>query len=114
MGRELRLITKIVPLKTQLQVPLHLLGHRKSLGPVLAEETQMLPTQKFHYVQELIDAFDNHYSNEYLPSWTNCLNESMNTWLNKYAQSFMCVPRKPHPFRDDYHSIADSDDGKSI
>ena len=26
----------------------------------------------------------------------------------------MCVPRKPHPFGNEYHSIADGDGGKSI
>ncbi|KAL7475080.1 hypothetical protein ACHAW6_001012 [Cyclotella cf. meneghiniana] len=69
---------------------------------------------KFHDVRELIDAFNDHYSDEYLPSWINVLDESMNTWLNKYAPGFMCVPRKPHPFGNEYHSIADGDDGKPI
>ena len=53
---------------------------------------------KFHDVRELINAFNEHYSDEYLPSWLNCLDESMNSWLNKFAPGFMCVPRKPHPF----------------
>jgi hypothetical protein len=69
---------------------------------------------KFHDVRELINAFNEHYSDEYLPSWLNCLDESMNTWLNNYAPGFMCVPRKPHPFGNEYHSIADGDDGKPI
>ena len=37
---------------------------------------------EFHDVRELINAFNEHYSDEYLPSWLNCLDESMNTWLN--------------------------------
>ena len=51
---------------------------------------------------------------KYCPSWLNCLDESMNTWLDKYCPGFMCVPRKPHPFGNEYHSIADGDGGKPI
>ena len=36
----------------------------------------------FHEVQEMIDAFDDHYSSEYKPSWLSCIDESMNLWLN--------------------------------
>ncbi len=38
----------------------------------------------------------------------------MSSWLNKFCPGFMCVPHKPHPFGNEYHSIADGDDGKSI
>ena len=69
---------------------------------------------RFHEVRKLIDAFNNHYAHSYHPSWLNCLDESMSSWLNKFCPGFMCVPRKPHPFGNEYHSIADGDDGKSI
>ena len=32
----------------------------------------------------------------------------------KYCPGFMCVPRKPHPFGNEYHLIADGDDGKPV
>jgi hypothetical protein len=35
----------------------------------------------------------------------------MNTWLNKYCPGFMVVPRKPHPYGNEYHSITDGDKG---
>ncbi|KAL3810770.1 LOW QUALITY PROTEIN: hypothetical protein ACHAXA_001595, partial [Cyclostephanos tholiformis] len=69
---------------------------------------------RFHEVRKLIDEFNNHYAHSYNPSWLNCLDESMSSWLNKFCPGFMCVPRKPHPFGNEYHSIADGDDGKSI
>ncbi|KAL7476887.1 hypothetical protein ACHAW6_002716, partial [Cyclotella cf. meneghiniana] len=76
---------------------------------------------KFHDVQELIDAFNDHYSDEYLASWINCLDESMNTCdgsmntlLNTYAQGFISVPCKPHRFGNEYHYIADGDDRMPI
>ena len=62
----------------------------------------------------MIDAFNDHYANEYAPSWLSCLDESMNSWLNKFCLGFMSVPRKPHPLGNEYHSIADGDDGKAI
>ncbi|KAL7484899.1 hypothetical protein ACHAW6_010504 [Cyclotella cf. meneghiniana] len=65
-------------------------------------------------LEELINAFNEHYSDEYLPSLLNCLDESMNTLLDKYVPGSMCVPCKPHPFGNEYHSIADDDDGKPI
>ena len=37
----------------------------------------------------------------------------MSTWLNKFCPGFMTVPCKPHPFGNEYHSIADGDDGKA-
>jgi hypothetical protein len=39
----------------------------------------------------------------------------MSSWLNKFCPGFICVPpRKPHPFGNEYHLIADGDDGRSI
>ncbi len=53
---------------------------------------------KFHEVQKMIFLFNLHYEQNYIPSWLSCLDESMNSWLDKYSPGFMCVPRKPHPF----------------
>ena len=69
---------------------------------------------RFHEVRQMIDAFNDHYAEEYIPSWLNCLDESMNSWLNKFAPGFMNVPRKPHPDGNEYHSIADGDDGQPV
>ena len=69
---------------------------------------------RFHEVRKMIDEFNNHYAHSYHPSWLNCLDESMSSWLNKFCPGFMCVPCKPHLFGNEYHSIADGDDGKSI
>jgi hypothetical protein len=71
---------------------------------------------RFHEVRQMIDAFNDHYEEEYIPSWISCLDESMVAWLNKWCPGFMIVivPRKPHPRGNEYHSIADGDDGKPI
>ena len=61
----------------------------------------------FHNVRQMIDTFNEHYDMEYVPYWLNCLYKSMNSFLNKFCPGFMCVPRKPHPFGNEYHSIVD-------
>ena len=69
---------------------------------------------RFHEVRQTINAFNDHYEENYIPSWLSCLDESMNSWLDKFCPGFMTVPRKPHPLGNEYHSIADGDAGKPI
>ncbi|KAL3773990.1 hypothetical protein ACHAWO_004625 [Cyclotella atomus] len=69
---------------------------------------------KFHDVRQMIDAFNQHYEDNYTPSWLSCLDESMNTWLNKNCPGFMVVPRKPHPEGNECHTIADGDKNAPI
>ena len=52
---------------------------------------------RFHEVRQMINAFNNHYEENYIPSWLSCLDKSMNSWLDKLFPGFMAVPRKPHP-----------------
>jgi len=69
---------------------------------------------KFHDVRQLIDEWNLHYEENYSPSWLGCLDESMSTWLNKFCLGFMHVPRKPNPNGNEYHTIADGDQGRPI
>ncbi len=38
----------------------------------------------------------------------------MSSWLNQHCPGFMYVPHKPNPSGNEYHSIADGDQGKPI
>ncbi len=69
---------------------------------------------RFHEVHQMLDAFNDHYDQNYVALWLSCLDESMSSWLSKFCPGFMCVPRKPHPFGKEYHTIADGDQGKAI
>ena len=62
------------------------------------KEAPLLFTDRFHEVRQMIDAFNHHYEQNYSPSWMNCIDESMNSWMNKYCPGFMTLPRKPHLF----------------
>jgi hypothetical protein len=70
----------------------------------------LLFVDMFHEVRQMIEAFNEHYEREYSPAWISCLDELMNSWLNKFCPGFMVCPRKPWPFGNKYHSIADGDE----
>ena len=43
---------------------------------------------------------------KFQPGWLSCMDESMSPWTNKYTcPGHMCVPRKPWPVENEYHSI---------
>ena len=60
----------------------------------------------FHEVRGLIKAWNANMTEVFQPSWLSCLDESISIWFSKYTcPGWMCVPRKPHPFGNEYHSI---------
>lgn len=63
---------------------------------------------KFYEVREMEDCFNDPYECEYVSSYLTCLDESMAIWLNQYCPGWMCVPRKPHPFGNKRHTLADT------
>ena len=69
------------------------------------KDAPLLFHDKFHEVCQMIDAFSDHYTAEYTPSWLNCIDESMSLWLNSFCPGFMSFPRKPQRQGNEYHSI---------
>ena len=59
----------------------------------------------FHEVRQCITSWNDNMSLVFVPSWMSCLDESMMVWYTKFAPGFMVVPRKPHPFGNEFHSI---------
>ena len=88
----------------------------QNIGTAIRYTNIELPTllDRFHDVRQIIDGWNDHYEGEYVLSWLNCLDESMNSFLDKFCPGFMCVPRKPHPFGNEYHSIADGATEKGL
>ena len=69
-------------------------------------------TDKFWEVRQIVDAFNKNMTQQFTPSWVSCLDESMSPWTNKYTcPGWMFVPRKPHPFGNEYHSVCCSMSG---
>ena len=67
---------------------------------------------KFWEVRQMIVAWNDNMAEQFTPSWVSCLEESMSPWTNKYTcPGWMFVPRKPHPFGNEYHSVCCSMSG---
>ena len=51
----------------------------------------------------MVDEWNKNMAQQFTPSWVSCLDESMSPWTNKYrCPGWMFVPRKPHPFGNEY------------
>ena len=61
---------------------------------------------KFWMIREVISAWNSNMVEKFEPAWVSCLDESMSIWTNAFTcPGFMMVPRKPHPFGNEYHTI---------
>jgi hypothetical protein len=61
---------------------------------------------KFWEVRQMIGAWNKNIKEQFSASWVNCLDESMSIWYIRYTYpGWMFVPRKPHHFGNEYHSI---------
>lgn len=61
---------------------------------------------RFWEVREMIDEWNANMTANFSASWISCLDESMSKWVSEYTcPGWMCVPRKPWPLGNEYHSI---------
>ena len=47
---------------------------------------------RFHKVQQMLEAFNDHCDQNYLTSRLSCLDKSMSSWLSNFFPGFMCLP----------------------
>ena len=60
----------------------------------------------FWEVRQMISEWNINMKNVFIPSWISCLDESMSIWFGRFTcPGWVFVPRKPHPFGNEYHSI---------
>ena len=62
----------------------------------------------------MLNKFYEHYLENYTPSWLSFFDESINYFLEDFCPVFMSVSRKPHSFGNEYHRIADGDEGYPV
>ena len=70
------------------------------------------PTYKdrFWEVCEMLDKWNKNMATNFVPSWINCIDESMSKWLNEYTcPGYMFVPCKPWPFGNENHDAGCAD-----
>ena len=61
---------------------------------------------KFWEVHQMLKVWGNNKSSQFKPGWSNCLDESMSMWTDKFmCPGFMFVPQKPGPFGDKYYTV---------
>jgi Transposase IS4 len=61
---------------------------------------------KFFPIRDLVTAWNDNMTINFTPGWISCLDESMMVWSSQFTcPGFMFVPRKPHPFGNEWHSI---------
>lgn len=61
-------------------------------------------SNKFKHVRTLIKQWNQNMTTNFTSSWIICLDESMSPWTNCWTcPGYMYVPRKPHPFGNEYH-----------
>ena len=71
--------------------------------------TNRTPTQqhdRFWEICQLIEVWNAHMMENFIPSWINAIGESMSKWINEYTcPGYMYVPRKPWKFGNEYHNM---------
>ena len=64
---------------------------------------------KFWEIRQMIKEWNKNMRQHYVPSWANCLDESVSIWWSQWmCLGWMFVPRKPHLFGNEYHTVADA------
>ena len=67
---------------------------------------------RFWEVRQMIKRWNENVMENFTPLWVSCLDESMSIWFNKWTcPGWMFVPRKPHPFGNEYHSVCCGESG---
>ena len=64
------------------------------------------PQYKDHFweVRGMVKIWNKHMVDIYEPGWVSCLDESISIWTNRWTcPGWTFVPRKPHPFGNEYH-----------
>ena len=61
---------------------------------------------RFHEIRQIISCWNTNIQSVFKSGWVTCLDESMSIWFNRWTcPGWMFVPRKPHPFGNEYHTI---------
>mmetsp|Transcript_23720 Transcript_23720/g.24179 ORF Transcript_23720/g.24179 Transcript_23720/m.24179 type:complete len:174 (-) Transcript_23720:705-1226(-) len=55
----------------------------------------------------MLDMWNHNISHKFSAAWISCLDKSMSKWVSQITcPGHMCVPRKPWPLGNEYHTIA--------
>ena len=80
----------------------------KAILKALAITVRQPPAFSDHFweVREITEAWNANMTEQFIPSWASCLDESMSRWMNRYScPGWMFVPQKPWQFGNEYHTV---------
>ena len=60
---------------------------------------------RLFHVRKLVEAQNANISTNLTPVWIPFLDESMMIWTNKFGPGWVVLPRKLHPFGNEWHTI---------
>ncbi len=67
---------------------------------------------QFWEVYQVIEEWNAHMDNTFVPVWVLCLDESISIWHSIYTYpGWVFCPWKPHPFGNEYHSMCCGESG---
>ena len=67
---------------------------------------------KLFEVQHMTNTWNYHLQRVFIPFCISCLDESMSSWINKFAcLGFFFCPHKPHKKGNEYHTICCGESG---
>ena len=67
---------------------------------------------RFWEVRDMIKAWNDNMSKKFVPSWINCLNESMSVWRNRWTcPGYVFCTRNSKIFGNEYHDICCDESG---
>jgi hypothetical protein len=76
------------------------------LALTYTDKTPPAYKDQFWEVRQMITAWNKNMTKIFMPVWVSCLDDTMSLWTNHWTcPRWMFVPRKPHPFGNQYHSI---------
>ena len=88
--------------------------HFKEILSHLCYTDDSAPTYKdrFWEVRKMVKKWNDHMLDIFTASWISCLDESISIWTNRWTcPGWTFVPRKPHPFGNEYHTICCGETG---
>ena len=61
--------------------------------------------ERFFHIRKLVESRNSKMSNNFIPGWISCFYESMMISTNKFVPVWVVLPRNPHPFWNECHTI---------
>ena len=60
---------------------------------------------RFFHVRKLLEAWNSNISTNFISGWISCFYESIMICKNNFGPVWVVLPRKPHPFENQWHTI---------